>query len=114
MTSTVLRLALRDFAPDGLAQKYADLDKEVIITSEQLCRFLQEAEARQQAETRHVCYTDRIQTGARKRRRTRTPPDDSGDDASFEERENKRERLDNDYLPGVSANSREKVSRHSE
>jgi hypothetical protein len=43
---TVLRLSLRDFATDSLLEEYADINQGVVITAQQLCAFLQSAEAR--------------------------------------------------------------------
>lgn len=103
MTETALRLTLRDFAPEQLTQGCPDLDREIIVSSEQLCGFLAEAEARQQAGTQHTGCMDSVRPGALKRRRYRTPPDEiSDDEASCEERKSKRDRRDSDYRPRAS------------
>ncbi|THC87068.1 hypothetical protein EYZ11_013486 [Aspergillus tanneri] len=99
---TTLRLSLRDFATDTLLEKYADLDQEVVITAQQLCAFLQVAEARQSAQIHHKGSVNTIRPGVLKRRRRATPSDATGsDDEPTSERETKRGRArsDSDYHP---------------
>lgn len=105
---TMLRLSLRDFATDPLLEEYADINQEVVITAQQLCAFLQSAEARQSAQIHHEGSVNTIRPGVLKRRRRTTPSDATGsDDEPTSERETKRGRSDSDYhlssLSGESA-----------
>src|SRR4051812_571484 len=63
---TALRLSLRDFATEELARGHIDLEREIVITSMQLCDFLTSAEARQQVQTQHQGSINRIRPGALK------------------------------------------------
>ncbi|KAH1396915.1 hypothetical protein KXX51_008078, partial [Aspergillus fumigatus] len=72
---TMLRLSLRDFATDPLLEEYADINQEVVITAQQLCAFLQSAEARQSAQIHHEGSVNTIRPGVLKRRRHITPSD---------------------------------------
>ncbi|EAL86725.1 uncharacterized protein AFUA_7G08520 [Aspergillus fumigatus Af293] len=97
---TMLRLSLRDFATDPLLEEYADINQEVVITAQQLCAFLQSAEARQSAQIHHEGSVNTIRPGVLKRRRHITPSDVTGsDDEQTSERETKRGRSDSDYHP---------------
>lgn len=97
---TMLRLSLRDFATDSLLEEYADINQEVVITAQQLCAFLQSAEARQAAQLHHEGSVNRIRPGVLKRRRRTTPSDaTSSEDEPTSERERKRGRSDSDYHP---------------
>lgn len=104
---TVLRLSLRDFATEELARGHVeDLDREILITSKQLCDFLSSAEVRQQAQTKQRGSINRIRPGALKRRRPQTPPEQlsSEDEGSIErKRESKRGRQSSDYFPSSSS-----------
>ncbi|CAG8015642.1 unnamed protein product [Penicillium salamii] len=99
---TTLRLSLRDFATEELLRGNIDLDREIIITSKQLCDYLSGAEARQQAHTQHQGSINQIRPGALKRRRPQTPPEhiSSEGEGSFEgERQRKRGCRSSDYHP---------------
>ncbi|KAB8213195.1 hypothetical protein BDV33DRAFT_210439 [Aspergillus novoparasiticus] len=100
LEDTTLRLSLRDFATDPLLEEYADINQEVVITAQQLCAFLQSAEARQSAQIHHEGSVNTIRPGVLKRRRRTTPSDATGsDDEPTSEREAKRGRSDSDYHP---------------
>ncbi|KAB8240717.1 hypothetical protein BDV35DRAFT_108602 [Aspergillus flavus] len=97
---TTLRLSLRDFATDPLLENYADINQEVVITAQQLCAFLQSAEARQSVQEHHEGLVNTIRPGVLKHRRRITPSDATGsDDEPTSERETKRGRSDSDYHP---------------
>lgn len=103
---TVLRLSLKDFATEELARGHVGLDREILITSKQLCDFLLSAEARQQAQTQQQGSINRIRPGALKRRRPQTPPEQlsSEDEGSIErKRGSKRGRQSSDYRPSSSS-----------
>lgn len=107
LKETALRLMLKDFGTNELTQEWPDLSQEITISSEQLCDYLQEAEARQAAYVRRVGSINNVRPGALKRRRTETPPDNtsSEDVSKYEavERDSKRGRIDdNDYSPSSS------------
>ena len=101
-----LRLTLKDFGTEELTQEWPDLSQEITISSEQLCDYLSEAEARQEAYVRPVGSISNVRPGALKRRRTETLPDNasSEDESKSEaaERESKRGRIDSDYSPSSS------------
>ncbi|OQE16603.1 hypothetical protein PENFLA_c027G04995 [Penicillium flavigenum] len=67
------RLSLRDFGVEELAQDYAELDQEIVITSEQLCDFLSSAEAHEEKITRFEGSVGQIPPGAVKRYRSQIP-----------------------------------------
>lgn len=77
---TTIRLSLRDFATDPLLEQFADINQEVVITAQQLCAFLQSAEARQSAQIHHGGSVNAIRPGVLKRRRRTAPSDATGSD----------------------------------
>lgn len=82
------------------------LDREIVITSKQLCDFLSSAEARQQVQMKQLGSVNRIRPGALKRRRPHTPPEQlsSEDEGSVDRaRESKRGRQSSDYHPSSSS-----------
>lgn len=92
-----------------LTQGRPYLDQEIVVSSEQLCKFLSTAEARQQQEVQLEPQgsVNTLPRGTRKRRRSSTPPDrtDSEDEGALEDRKiesrkSKRGRRDSsDYCP---------------
>ncbi|KGO78440.1 hypothetical protein PITC_069030 [Penicillium italicum] len=97
-----LRLMLKDFGTEELTRGRPELNQEVTISSEQLCCFLSEAEARQKVYTRRVGSKNKVLPGAKKRRRSETPPDHLSSDESTSKttgRDSKRGRLESDYSP---------------
>ncbi|OBT50221.1 hypothetical protein VE04_09152 [Pseudogymnoascus sp. 24MN13] len=95
-----LRLELRDFAPPSLPledspegdrpPRYArDLTDSFLIDSVTLCGFLDEAEKEEHESKQKIGFVEPLQRGARKRYRTKTPPDElnSEDERKFEEDE---------------------------
>ncbi|KAJ5815171.1 hypothetical protein N7474_006948 [Penicillium riverlandense] len=103
---TTPRLSLRDFVTEELSRGPAGLEREILITSKQLCDFLSSAEARQQLQTQHHGSINRIRPGTLKRRRPQTPPEQpsSEDEGSGEgRRESKSRRQSSDYRPGSSS-----------
>ncbi|KAF3006198.1 hypothetical protein E8E15_001556 [Penicillium rubens] len=103
---TALQLSLRDFATEELSRGHVSLDREIVITSKQLCDFLSVGEARQQVQAKQQGSINRIRPGALKRRRPQTPPDQlsSEDEGSAEiTRESKRGRQSSDYRPSSSS-----------
>ncbi|KAL4927742.1 uncharacterized protein BDV17DRAFT_282406 [Aspergillus undulatus] len=98
-----LRLSLKDFATVDLTKNYPNLSEhEIMISSKQLCEFLQRAESRQATQEKCVGSTNRIPPGVQKRRRPVTPESDT----QSEGREAKRGRYDGDddseYYPSSS------------
>lgn len=106
-----LRLRLKDFANEELAQDIGDDDHEIAISSRQLCRYLAEAEARAIAPPQEARSRHRIRPGLIKRKRSETPPEDilSGDEAGYLEQEDKaakRAALDDaDFKPSSNETS---------
>lgn len=103
---TTLRLSLRDFATEELSRGHGGLDREILITSKQLCDFLSSAEARQQVQTQHQGSINRMRPGALKRRRPHTPPEQatSEDEESIgRKKERKRGRQSSNYRPSSSS-----------
>ncbi|KFY32935.1 hypothetical protein V495_08593 [Pseudogymnoascus sp. VKM F-4514 (FW-929)] len=95
-----LRLELRDFAPPSLPLEdnpkgdrppgcARDLTDSFLIDSVTLCRFLDEAEKEEQESKQEIGFVEPLQRGARKRYRTKTPPEqlNSEDESKFEEDE---------------------------
>lgn len=102
LKEAALRLMLKDFGTEDLTRGRPELSQEVTISSEQLCCFLSEAEARQEGYARRVGSKNNVLPGAKKRRRSETPPDHlSSDESIFRAagRDSKRGRLDSDYSP---------------
>ena len=102
MKKAALRLPFKDFGTEDLTRGRPELSQEVTISSEQLCCFLSEAEARQEGYARRVSSKNKVLLGAKKRRRSQTPPDHlSSDESIFRAagRDSKRGRLDSDYSP---------------
>ncbi|OBT82435.1 hypothetical protein VE02_08926 [Pseudogymnoascus sp. 03VT05] len=105
-----LRLGLRDFAPPSLPLEdslagdcppgcASDLTDSFLIDSVTLCRFLNEAEKEEQESKHKIGFVEPLQQGARKRYRTKTPPEElnSEDESKFEEDERRvRARMTND------------------
>lgn len=105
-----LRLGLRDFAPPSLPLGdspegdcppgcASDLTDSFLIDSVTLCRFLDEAEKEEQESKQKIGFVEPLQQGARKRYRTKTPPEElnSEDESKFEEDERRvRARMTND------------------
>lgn len=99
-----LRLSLKDFATVDLTQDFPNLsEREIIISSKQLCEYLQRAESRQATQEKCVGSTNRVPLGVQKRRRPVTPESDT----QSEGRETKRGRCDGDsdseYYPSSSS-----------
>lgn len=97
-----LRLQLKDFAYDELAQKELGKDnRDVVVSAHQLCEYLDAAET--MAGRQDLLGEHAIAPGLKKRKRSETPPDQitSSDEASYveqEERATKRvEEDDSDY-----------------
>lgn len=108
----LIQLSLEDFATEDLCRGRAGLDRQILITSEQLCDFLSSAEARQQTQTQFQGSINRVRPGVLKRRRPHTPPEQpsSEDDGSVEkERESKRGRRSSDYRPSSSEDSKSEL-----
>jgi hypothetical protein len=83
-----LRLRLTDFAYEELAQReLGDEDRELIITTEQLCEYLSAAET--MVERSSSLGEHNLGPGVKKRKRSKTPPENlnSGDEARFIEDE---------------------------
>jgi hypothetical protein len=105
-----LRLGLRDFAPPSLPLEdspegdcppgcASDLTDSFLIDSVTLCPFLDEAEKEEQESKQKIGFVEPLQRGARKRYRTKTPPEElnSEDESKFEEDERRvRARMTND------------------
>ena len=68
-----LRLELRDFAPEDLAEGISD---SFLIDSALLCRFLNEAEQEEQETKQERGVVQHLLPGAKKRRREKTPPEE--------------------------------------
>lgn len=80
------------------------LDREILITSKQLCDFLSSAEARQQIQTQQQGSINKMRPGALKRRRPQTPPDQlSSEEDESVEKKIKYERQSSDYIPSSSS-----------
>jgi hypothetical protein len=107
--STSLRLMLKDFATEELTRNCPNLDQEVVISSEDLCGFLADAEKRQTAQERQSGSVNRLSPGVRKRRRSETPDGVSSDaEADPEDNARKRSRYESDYVsssPSADSNS---------
>ncbi|KAK5012936.1 hypothetical protein LTR16_001959 [Cryomyces antarcticus] len=69
-----LRLHLKDFANEELAEDVGDQDREIIISSQQLCVYLADAERFEQGSRRSHSSRHTIRPGAVKRPRSETPP----------------------------------------
>lgn len=67
----VLRLSLRDFAPNSISQKYPNLDQDILISSRELCDFLLSAEAEHQKQLLDQGVDEPLSPGTRKRRQPR-------------------------------------------
>ncbi|KAF2004129.1 hypothetical protein P154DRAFT_519687 [Amniculicola lignicola CBS 123094] len=83
-----LRLHLSDFAHKGLVQdEIGDYNQELIVSTEQLCRFLTAAEVK--VRQRGSLSKDSLAPGIKKRKRSQTPPEEitSGDEARYVEQE---------------------------
>jgi hypothetical protein len=74
---TGLRLEIKDFAPEDLAEGISD---SFLIESALLCRFLCEAEQKEQNIKRQRGIIHHMIPGARKRRREETPPEEVSSD----------------------------------
>ena len=102
---SALRLSLQDFATEHLMQEYAPLDQEIVITSQQLCAFLQSAEERQKAQIHHQGSVNTIRPGVLKRRRRTPPSDTTGSDQESTRQRRTRRKMDHskssdsDYHP---------------
>lgn len=100
---------LKDFATEELTQNNPNLDQEIVISSENLCGFLADAEARQTAQERQSGSVNRLSPGVRKRRRSETPDRVSSEvEADPEDNGRKRSRYESDYVPSspsVDSNS---------
>jgi hypothetical protein len=70
---------LKDFATEELTRNCPNLDQEIVLSSEDLCGFLADAEARQTAHERQSGSVNRLSPGVRKRRRSETPDGVSSD-----------------------------------
>ncbi|KAJ5456226.1 hypothetical protein N7530_011500 [Penicillium desertorum] len=66
-------LSLRDLAPKSIAQKYLDLDQDILISSRELCDFLSSAEAEHQKQLLVEGVDEPLPPGTRKRRGAQTP-----------------------------------------
>ncbi|KAK4981164.1 hypothetical protein LTR66_001493 [Elasticomyces elasticus] len=85
-----LRLRLKDFAYEELSRSnIGNDDREIVVSAQQLCQYLAEAESRAQGQELLGKHT--IPSGIRKRKRSETPAEevDSGDEARFHEQEQK-------------------------
>ena len=91
-----MRLSLEDFADEQTCQSFNDINKEIFVPSEELFRFLEEAEA-------IVAMAESAQKNRnpllKKRRRTQTPEEqlekrDEDAYAEDEEHVSKRQNLD--------------------
>lgn len=81
------------------------LDREILITSRQLCDFLSRAEDEQPVQTLQQGSINRLRPGAGKRRRPQTPPEQpiSEEEGTIEtRRESKRGRRSSDFRPNSS------------
>ncbi|KAH3169823.1 hypothetical protein KXW84_003764 [Aspergillus fumigatus] len=97
---TSLRLMLKDFATEELTRNCPNLEQEIVLSSEDLCGFLADAEARQTAQERQSGSVNRLSPGVRKRRRSETPDGVSSDvEAHPEDNVRKRSRYESDYVP---------------
>ncbi|KAF4232367.1 hypothetical protein CNMCM6805_010013 [Aspergillus fumigatiaffinis] len=94
---TSLRLMLKDFATEELTQNYQNLNQEIMISSEDLCGSLADAEERQTAQERQTGSVNRLSPGVRKRRRSETPDEVSSEVEADNIR--KRSRSESDYAP---------------
>jgi hypothetical protein len=71
-----------------------------MISSEDLCGFLADAEARQTAQERQTGSVNRLSPGVRKRRRSETPDGVNPEvEADPEDNVRKRSRYESDYIP---------------
>lgn len=81
-------------------------DRELLITSRQLCDFLSRAEEEQRVQTLQQGSINRLRPGVGKRRRPQTPPEQlsSEEERSVEKkRESKSGRCSNDFRPNPSS-----------
>jgi hypothetical protein len=91
---------LKDFATEELTQNYRNLEQEIVISSEDLCSFLADAESRQISQEQQSGSVNRLSPGIRKRRRSETPDGTSSEvEADPEDNARKRSRYDSDYVP---------------
>lgn len=72
-----LRLALKDFAPEDMAEGISD---SFLIKAAKLCQFLNEAEQKQQKTKEMRGVVQYLLPGAKKRRREDTPPEEVSSD----------------------------------
>ena len=72
-----LKLELRDFAPNSLTR---GISGSFLIDSATLCRFLDEAEQKEEEAKQKKRIVDLLLPGAKKRYREMTPDGDSEDD----------------------------------
>jgi hypothetical protein len=72
-----LRLELKDFAPEDLAEGISD---SFLIDSAILCQFLNEAEQEEQETKQERGVVQHLLPGAKKRRREETPPEEVSSD----------------------------------
>ncbi|KAK4981952.1 hypothetical protein LTR66_009577 [Elasticomyces elasticus] len=106
-----LRLQLKDFAHEELAENVGDQDREIIISSQQLCVYLADAERSLEGWRRSHSSRHTVRPGAVKRPRSETPPAriTSDDEARYiegEERTAKRTALgDRDHEPSSTDGS---------
>lgn len=91
-----LCLRLEDFAHEKTCRTFQDIDKDIIVTSDELFQYLKQAEAIvKMTESSHLSQTPRL----KKRRRTQTPEeqlDDRDEDAYAEDEEHISKRRDLD------------------
>jgi hypothetical protein len=81
---------LRDFANKSVSvREIGDLDREITITSQQLCEYLDAAETK--VARLESLSEDSIAPGLKKRKRSETPSEHitSGDEAGYAEQEQK-------------------------
>ncbi len=71
-----LRLSLGDFAAEALTDQFNDLNDDILISSQDLCKYLDDAERRASTVRQKKGVVNPKPAQLTKRRRQSTPPDD--------------------------------------
>ncbi|KAI9861212.1 MAG: hypothetical protein M1813_005385 [Trichoglossum hirsutum] len=81
-----LRLQLRDFACQELVQdKLGDEDRELVVSTQQLCQYLTAAETKMQRRESGSLSKSSLAPGLKKRKRSKTPPEGIASDDEVNE-----------------------------